>query len=156
MARIPPQLLSLLKEFEGLSLVPYDDQAGNPTIGWGHMILPGESFTKITEDEAHALLMSDTEHAANHVDRLVGPLLNDDQFSACVSLAFNIGTGGFSRSSVLRFIREEDFVRAGESFLLWNNITVDGVLVPSRGLTSRRARERAIFDGTTGVATSVV
>ena len=149
MARIPPQLISLIQEFEGLRLEPYDDQAGYPTIGWGHLILPGENFTTITEDEALALLMRDIQPAANHVDDLVGPLLNDDQFSACVSLCFNIGTGNFSSSSVLRFIKQPNLAQAGESFLLWNKITTDGELVASRGLTNRRTREKALFDGTT-------
>lgn len=146
MARIPPQLIGLLKELEGLRLEVYLDQAGHPTIGWGHRILPGEAFTTITEAEALALLMSDTEWAANHVDRLVGPQLNDNQFSACVSLTFNIGVGAFNRSSVLRYIRADNFLDAAKAFLLWDKVTIDGELVVSNGLARRRAREKALFE----------
>src|SRR5690606_33864855 len=55
--------LTLLKEFEGLRLEPYHDVGGKLTIGYGHLIKPGEFYTAISEQEAEALLREDLKVA---------------------------------------------------------------------------------------------
>ena len=61
------------------------------------------------------------------------------------SLVFNIGTGNFGDSTLLRLLNESDYNGAADQFPEWNKVTVDGVKVPSAGLTKRRALERTLF-----------
>ncbi len=65
-----------------------------------------------------------------------------NQLVASVSLAYNIGTTGFCRSSTARNFNAGQWVRGCHNMTLWNKGRVRGRLVPIRGLTLRRARER--------------
>lgn len=68
----------------------------------------------------------------------------DWQRAAAVSLAYNIGVGGYCRSSVDRYFDSGDWKRGCDNFLAWNKARVKGVLRPVAGLTARRNRERDI------------
>lgn len=49
----------------------YNDSRGLPTIGYGHLVLPNESFKAgLTEDEANALLIKDARNAYNDAKSL--------------------------------------------------------------------------------------
>jgi lysozyme len=145
-----------LIEQEGERLFSYDDATGkriNPgdivrgvlTIGVGHTgpdVFPGQTITK---EESRALFDKDTDWAEAVVDQnMVGPAgekPNDNQFNACVSLAFNIGKAAFAGSSVVRNWKAGKFKEAGDAIGLWNR---DKFGVNS-ALVSRRARETAMF-----------
>lgn len=145
-----------LIEQEGERLFAYDDATGkrvNPgdqmagvlTIGVGHTgadVFKGQTITK---DESRALFDKDTDWAEEVVDEtMIGPngeKPNDNQFNACVSLAFNIGRAGFSNSSVVRNWKAGKFKEAGDAIGLWNR---DKFGVNS-ALVARRARETAMF-----------
>ena len=66
------------------------------------------------------------------------------QRAAAVSLAYNIGVAGFCRSTAARRFNAGDIRGACQAFMSWNKAKVRGVLRPVQGLTSRRARERAM------------
>jgi hypothetical protein len=86
--------LTLLKQFEGCRLDAYQDTAGVWTIGYGHTdgVVEG---TSISQSEADAFLLADTEHASNAVMALVCDChWNFNQFDAMVSLAFNHRVAG--------------------------------------------------------------
>ena len=68
--------------------------------------------------------------------------VNDNQFSAMVSLCYNIGVVGFANSSVLRFTNEGRLAEAAASFALWNK--AGGQVL--RGLVRRRAAEAELFN----------
>src|ERR1700729_2804063 len=90
--------LNIIKSFEGCKLQAYQDQKGIWSIGYGcsHHVTPEMC---ISQDEADARLKEDVEETANVVRNYILPhQINDNQFSACVSLAFNIGTGEFKTS----------------------------------------------------------
>jgi lysozyme len=145
--------LALIKKEEAFRAGWYRCSAGRPTIGYGHVILAGEQHyytARLTEAEASALLRADVDkkygaHVANRVHRDV----TQHQFDALVSLCYNIGTGGFDKSSVLAL------TNAGTTsptviktaFGLWNKITdpKTKARVASAGLTARRAREAALY-----------
>jgi lysozyme len=140
--------LQIIKQNEGCRLTAYLDVAGIPTIGWGST--PAKLGQTITQAEADALLLKDIAHAANAVDAATHDVsTTDNQFSAMVSLAFNIGTGSFKRSSVLSRHRAANYAAAGDAFLMWNKAHVDGSLVILKGLTKRREQERALYLGDT-------
>ncbi len=138
--------LALVRRDEGLKLTAYRDGAGVLTIGYGHT---GPSVTlgeTITEAQAIVLLEADLGQAQYAVDdRTHDVATTDMQFSAMVSLCFNIGIGAFRTSSVLRFHRLGRTKIAADSFLLWDKAHVNGKLVVLPGLLRRREEERALY-----------
>lgn len=131
----------LIKSFESCVLHVYRDAVGLPTIGWGHLIKAGESFTTLTQEEADELFRQDLAIFETAVATLVKVPLTDNQFAALVSLAFNIGTGNFKDSTLLRLLNHGEYQMAADQFGRWNK--AKGRVL--KGLTRRRAAERALF-----------
>jgi lysozyme len=127
----------------------YLDFAGVLTIGYGHVVRAGETFTEVSHERALELLASDVAATEGHVNRLVTVPVGQHQFDALVSLVFNIGPGprGFEKSTTLRLLNEGDQDGAADAFLLWDKYTdkKTGKLLVSDTLRGRRARERAMF-----------
>ena len=137
--------LALIEHFEGLRLEAYQDVAGIWTIGYGHTrgVFPGMRFTAAQAQQA---LQDDLITAEAAVGSAVaGANTTDDQFAAMVSLCFNIGSGNFRSSTVLREHLAGDVPAAANAFLMWNKATVNGVLTVVAGLTARRTAERALY-----------
>lgn len=144
MREVNQQTISLIKMFEGLRLEPYKDSGGLWTIGIGHLIRPGEHFTRITTRQAEAILQSDLRVARGGVERVVKVPITDNQFGALVSFAFNCGTTALERSTLLKKLNAGNIKGAQDEFAKWNK--VKGKVV--RGLTRRRAAEAALFAST--------
>lgn len=146
---VSPAGVAFIQRQERCSLVAYLDEAGIRTIGWGHAYWRGDS--PITQAQADALLMGDLLPCEAVVSRLVrAPFeLSQDAFDACCSLAFNIGTGGFAESTVLKRINAGDMHGAALAFLMWDKVTdpASGHLVVSAGLAARRKEEASLFYG---------
>lgn len=143
MMHISENGLNLIKLFEAFKPVVYPCAAGKPTIGYGHVVKDGESFTTLTEKEATQLLKSDCAIAENCVNKLVKVPLNQNQFDALVSFAFNVGCNAFFTSSLLKMLNKSDFIGAAEQFGRW--IHANGVALP--GLVTRRRKEKELFLG---------
>ena len=139
---------------EGVRRYAYNDSEGHATFGVGHLIHLGPVTAADrrkwgTPERPRSMrfvnrvLRRDLRKYERAVRRAVGRRLYQHRFDACVSLCFNIGTGGFERSTVARELRrhEPGFARrAADAFLLWDQ---------PRVLLPRRHRERALFlDGT--------
>jgi lysozyme len=136
---------SIVKRSESLRLQAYQDDCGVWTIGWGHTggVVPGST---ITTEQADAFLAADMAHAETGVWTRVGSCpTSSNQFSAMVSLAYNIGIGAFATSTVLHRHLAGLFLSAADGFLWWDKEHVDGALVESRGLLARRQAERALY-----------
>jgi lysozyme len=126
--------------------MPYDDGVGVMTIGWGHAITPQDTFSyPINATMADLILQRDVQRFERCVLR-VSTDLNQDQFDACVCLAFNIGEGAFQSSSVARLLRVKDYGNVPQYILKWNKGTVKGKLIELPGLTRRRKTEAKLFD----------
>lgn len=138
--------LTLLKEFEGCILKSYKCPAGIWTIGYGSTgphVKPGMTITK---REAEALLIEDLSRFERAVLKAVAPIKPEqEEFDAMVSLAFNIGIAGFSKSSVVRNYKKGDRAAAANAFGMWNKARVNGKLTVLKGLTRRRAAEKDLF-----------
>ena len=133
--------VELIKSFEGLRLKAYQDSVKVWTIGYGHTgsdVRPGEV---ITEAEADKLLRIDLNDAEHGVDSALTEDVTDNQFGACVALAFNIGVAAFKESSIVKMINAGDVTLAADRFLLYNKA---GGKVRA-GLTRRRKAERALY-----------
>ena len=140
--KISSKGLELIKKYEGFSSKKYLCPAGKATIGYGHVIQNGETYTMLTEKEALALLDQDADIAENTVNTLVKVPLNQNQFDALVSLVYNWGSGNFLRSQLLQKIDNNDYTGAKMGFLKINKIK--GKI--SHGLTNRRVAEVNLFN----------
>lgn len=113
---------------------------GKWTIGWGCTEGITES-TVWTRAQADAAFMKELEQFEAAVNRLVTAPMTQGMYDACVSLAYNIGIGGFQRSSVLSAMNAGNKQAAARNFALWNRS--QGFVVA--GLVRRRAAEAALF-----------
>jgi lysozyme len=137
--------LNLIKTFEGCVLTAYQDVAGIWTIGYGHTrgVTVGMVFTQAQANQALADDLLSTETS---VDKAVaGVATTDNQFAAMVSLTYNIGSGNFASSTVLREHKAGNTQAAADAFLMWNKATINGTLQVVAGLTRRRAAERELY-----------
>ena len=134
--------LELIKQHEGLRLKAYRCPAGIPTIGYGHTkgVKMGQV---ITEEQATAFLVEDLNDAEQAVIRHKLNT-NQTQFDALVSLVFNIGSGNFAKSTLLKKakVNSNDGSIADE-FRKW--VYAGGVVLP--GLIKRREAEQRLYYG---------
>jgi lysozyme len=133
--------LDLIKSFEGFSPTVYLCAAGYPTIGYGHVVRKGESFTVISEDDAENILAKDVETAEKSVLRLISVPLSDAQFASLVSFVFNLGSGALQRSTLRSKINRGEYIDASDEFRKW----VWGGGRKLKGLVRRREAERQLF-----------
>lgn len=129
---------------EGCRLHAYRCEAGIPTIAFGRTkgVRMGDTCT---QEQADRWFCEDLTEFTADVRRHLKRDPSNNELGAFVSLAYNIGVGGFASSTVLRKFNEGDTLAAARAFSLWNKITKNGVKVVSNGLTARRAREAALF-----------
>lgn len=133
--------LNLIRSFESFSPTVYTCPAGYPTIGYGHVVRPGETFTSIGEAEAEALLARDVGKAERAVARLIHVPLMDGQFDALVSFTFNLGSGALQRSTLRARVNREEHIDVPEEFLRW--VYAGGRRLT--GLVRRRAAETRLY-----------
>ena len=99
--KITNEGINLIKKFEGLRLEAYLCPAGVWTIGYGHTkgVKKGD---KITEETANMLLELDLNDFIVGVQKLLKKNINNNQFSALVSFAFNLGLANLKSSTLLK------------------------------------------------------
>ena len=130
--------LDLIKKFEGFSNKEYICPAGKATIGYGHVILASESFQEpMTRLEAENLLKKDLEPRQKSLNGFLKVNLSQNQFDALMSLIYNIGTGNFQKSTLLKFVNDRLFDKVPDQFRRWSY--VNGKV--SKGLLNRREEE---------------
>jgi len=137
--------LDFLCRQEGFRPRPYRDQAGKPTIGYGHLIRAGETFDVINQDKALLLLRLDMERIAIPIQTALRIPLKPFQADAVLSLAYNVGGAAVATSTLLRHLNAGNIGAAADQFLKWNKVTINGKKVISKGLSTRRERERKLF-----------
>ena len=121
--QVNQQGFNLIKEFEGFRGKAYLCPAGVWTIGYGNTFYPNGRKVKqgdvISEKEAEKLLRITVESFADQVNQFIKVPVNGNQFSAMVSLAYNIGVGAFAKSTLLKLVNEKRFREASNQFLAW-------------------------------------
>ncbi len=132
--------INLVKRFEGLELKAYRDSVGILTIGYGHThaVKAGDI---ITGEQADAFLREDLQVAELTVNTNVKVKLTQGQFDALVSFVFNLGSGNFVKSTLIKKLNVGDYAGAADEFGKWVN--AGGKKFP--GLVKRRAAEREVF-----------
>lgn len=137
----------LITKFEGLSLKPYLCSAKIPTIGYGNTYYPdGKRVTlldkEITKQQAFDMFKELANRFAKRVDALVTSNLNQNQFNALVSFAYNVGTGNFASSTLLKKVNKNpNDLTIKDEFLRWNK--AGGKVI--NGLTNRRNEEAILY-----------
>lgn len=132
--------IALIKEFEGLRLKAYKCPGGVWTIGYGHTagVKPG---MVISEAQAEEYLMADLIASEKYLNDL-RLAINQNQFDALISFIYNVGTGNFSRSTLLRKVRanpQDNSIM--DEFLKW--VYSKGRVLP--GLQRRRLAEMKLY-----------
>lgn len=132
---------NLIKGYEALRLIAYLCPAGRRTIGWGHTkgVHLGMTISRAQAEQYFELDIAEFEEGVEQA--LQGSPVTQNQFSAMVSLAYNIGIGRFRTSSVLRFHRQGRYKLAAAAFLLFVYVHKSR----SAGLVRRRRSEMALY-----------
>lgn len=133
--------IALIKKFEGFRSKVYKDIAGKNTIGYGHLILPNENLVSITEFQAEELLKKDLGIAEQAVNRLIVVTINQNQFDALVSFAFNLGVRSLQMSTLRKLLNMSEYKNASKEFLKW--CKSKGKVID--GLYKRRVEEMNLF-----------
>lgn len=137
--------INLISSFEGCELKAYLCPAKVWTIGFGTTVYPngvkvkkGDSYTL---EQAKQFKAHDLKRFEKTVNDLVKVPLTQNQFDALVSLTYNIGTGAFEKSTLLKKLNAGDYQGAADQFTVWNK----GGGKVLQGLVNRRAKEKEVF-----------
>jgi lysozyme len=144
--------LDLVKTFESFKPNAYYDRGGKKgtlTVGYGFTKndIPSLNENYVMDKPAAEKMLPDliTNKYGSVVSDTVKVPLNDQQFSALASLAYNIGPTAFKKSTLVKKLNSGDIGGATEEFIRWNKAGGK----PVEGLTRRRTAEQALFKGDT-------
>lgn len=139
--------LELIKKHESFRSCAYKDPVNIPTIGYGNTFYrDGTKVTMndkcITEEEATELLKDISKKFENFINRKVTKPLLQNQFDALVSFVYNVGTGNFENSTLLKRINiDPNDPDIKYQFSRWNK--AGGKVL--KGLTKRRKEEAELY-----------
>lgn len=135
------QGLELTEQFEHCRLTSYQDVKGVWTIGWGHTgpeVRPG---LNVTQQQADEWLQDDINWANNVVNSLVHASLTQGEHDALVDFVYNVGSGNFAHSTLLKLLNSGQMDLAAAEFEKWD--LAGGKVVA--GLLRRREAEKQMF-----------
>jgi lysozyme len=134
--------LALVKHFEGYSPTVYEDAAGYPTIGFGHLIKPGEKIQEpLLGEAAERLLQQDIKPKAAAVNARVSVPLFQGQYDSLVSWTYNLGEVALKSSTMLKKINAARYDEVPGQMKRWNR--AGGKVL--KGLERRREAEAALY-----------
>lgn len=156
--------INLLKHLEGCVKhgamhVIYDDKTGFPvdinkplpsgaTIGYGHLITPGQDFANgIPESTATQLLLDDIAVSERAVAKSIIVPMSQNQYDALVIFAYNIGNANFAKSTVVKYINNPNFYSPHypdlkSAWMAWDKSGG----IRNKGLHNRRTQEWRLFN----------
>lgn len=144
--KISDKGIKFIAREEGLRLSAYLDASNPPvpTIGYGSTFYEDGSRVKmgdkISRERADQLFLNVVKQFENGVNKGLKREVNQNQFDALVSLAFNIGVAGFLGSTVLRRVNAnpcDPSIR--QAFEMWRNAGGKPILL------KRRQREADLY-----------
>ena len=130
---------------EGYRGEAYKDTVGIPTLGFGETagVKMGD---KTTPERALVQLLESTEKHADAIRQCIHVPLYQHEFDAYISLAYNIGTGAFCKSTLVKKLNQGDYTGACNEIRRWNK--AGGKVLP--GLVKRREAEYKMCKGEAG------
>lgn len=132
--------IALEEGFTSKAVIPVPGDV--PTIGFGTT----EGVKKgdvITPERALVRLLGDADKFSEGVKKCAAVPLYQYEFDAYVSLSYNIGTGAFCNSTLVKKLKAYDYEGACKEILKWNKFKGE----PLKGLTHRRQREYKLCRG---------
>jgi GH24 family phage-related lysozyme (muramidase) len=154
---VSEKTLKIVKEFEGFRSSAYLDTDGTPVIGYGQSKINGRKVRlgdRISPSVANAALEKDLQVIQTEILSTVKVNLNEHQLGALTSLAFNTGVHAITKSTLVRELNQQNYLRAANEFTRWNKANIRGKLIRMEGLSRRRHKERELF--LTPVASSLI
>lgn len=144
-----PKGVELIKFFEGFISKPYLCPAHVATIGYGATYYPnGKKVTlsdpAITEQYGLQLLINMLDTYEKAVDSFCRDDINQNQFDALTSFAYNLGVGNLKSSTLLKKVNvnpSDPTIR--DEFNKW--VYGGGSILP--GLVTRRVKEADLYFG---------
>jgi lysozyme len=132
--------------WEGFQRNLYNDPLGHCTIGVGHLVHRGNCdgsepprFKRgISRRRGLKLLRRDIAEHQAAVSEVVQVALNQQQFDALVSFAYNVGAGAFGTSTLVRKLNQGHYQAVRSELMRWTNNGLPG-------LVSRRRAEGELF-----------
>lgn len=153
-AKVSPTVISargvkFIAEFEGFFSHVYNDPAGHCTIGYGTLLHLGNCTSAdkkkwkdgISREKALDMLKEEADKAGSVVRDYVEVPLNQNQFDALVSFAYNCGVGAFMSSTLLRKLNNGDYASVPSELNRW--VRAGSETLP--GLVRRRKAEGDLF-----------
>lgn len=143
------RIKNFIKKYESFEAKAYKDAAGLWTIGWGTLIEKRPDLykrfvtdgKKISEEDAEILFNDDVKSAADTVKRFVKVNLNQNEGDSLTSFVYNVGSGNFQKSTLLKKLNANDRAGAAEEFTRWKFANGKELA----GLLRRRIDEQKIF-----------
>lgn len=147
---LSPNGVKFIHQFEGVSLKAYKDYVddkGNVrySIGYGHNgKVDGKTITPdlvITKEKAEELFLEDVDVFVKKVKQYIKVPLNQNQFDAMVSLAYNVRTSNWVDFIERSQINSGVYDKVPEALMKY--VVSDGKTL--RGLVRRRTEEGKLF-----------
>ncbi len=136
----------LIKTYEGLRLTAYKCSAKKDTIGYGNTFYedgsPVKPGDKISMERADKLFGIIVDAFATKVERAVKSKVNENQFAALVSFAYNAGVGHLQSSTLLKKVNANPSdPTIKDEFMKWTR--AGGKVL--KGLVNRRTAESTLY-----------
>lgn len=151
---LPKNTAGFIAGFEGFSRCIVDDQ-GHAAIGYGHLLLPGESYTCISKKTGLRILAKDLKKHHRHVKQaLPGVKLTPPMLTALISFTYNLGPAKLGRvksngmtpsTNIAGLIKRGKYRRAAKQMRVYDGVINGGKRTVLAGLTKRRKAEAAMF-----------
>lgn len=139
--------IDFIKKFEGFRSDPYIDSAGIATIGYGTTFYPGRkkvtmSDPSVDKEKATEIFKSMLLLFESHVDAFCRDDINQNQFDALVSFAYNVGPTNLKSSTLLKKLNKNpNDPSIKNEFLKW--VKSNGKTL--KGLVNRRQKEADLY-----------
>lgn len=134
--------VAFLKPWEGFEPKPYRDIVG--VVTWCFGETEGRPKASYTMRECEDLLAKRVPDYYGPISACWGPeveaRMTDTMRIAFTSSAYNFGTGAFCKSSMVRLLKEGEFIAACEALMLY--VRAGGRVI--KGLVNRRTAERRL------------
>lgn len=139
--------VNLIKKYESFKSKAYLCPAGIPTIGYGSTYYEDGTKVKLTdnaisETRATSLLMALLVSYEKSVDSFCRDDINQNQFNALVSFAYNVGVNALKKSTLLKKVNiNPNDPTIKNEFLKWDKANGKSL----KGLTKRRLEEANLY-----------
>jgi lysozyme len=139
---ISPVGIRLIKGFESFSPILYLCPAQVWSVGFGHVVKPGEVFDlPLSPESGEIILLRDVSVAERAISRLIHVPLSQNQWDAITSFVFNLGSGALQASMLRQVINRGDLDEAPTQIRRW--VYAGGRKL--KGLIARREIEARLF-----------